>query len=320
MGKGKKEKRDPAESSDSVKAGKTKKKAERRSASGINEEEIIRSKDIRQKMNRRKVSKVVAVFLAIALAISGTAWGVLSIVDANSMRIRIGKGVDGLSLSTEQEFGSPTTTIKMPGPEEMRDITYLGIDVPKTVMGQQGSHNGEYYIGYSFFLKNISPAYACYYRMSMSIRNKTRMLDEAIRVMVVYTDEAGDYSAKVFAKARADGSPEAIAYDSDQLLTQQPISVEQLNRICGDTPLFTSEYTEPFLGKVEGDDTDYIDLRPDLYLHSGRVVKYTVVIWIEGSDAQCVDESRGGYVSLSLQFDLLGYDESSYDPAPDPFH
>lgn len=315
MGKGKKEKK----TDEALAADRTVRKKTERNPLSIDEEDIIRSKDIRLKMHRRKVSKIVAVFLIVALMVSGAAWGVMTLVENNSVRIKIGKGTDGLSLSGDSDFTSPTTSMRMPGPEEMRDISYYNIDVARTVMGQEGSHNGASYIAYSIYLKNVSTVYACTYSVQMSIMNKIKALDEALRVMIVYTDEAGDYTATVFARPRADGTPEAVAYDSDDADTQRPISLDKLNAVCGETPLYHTEFTEPFEGVDPDEGVDYIVRRDNLYLSCGGAVKYTVVIWIEGSDAQCVDVNRGGFVSLNLQFDLQSNDESSFDPDLNPF-
>ena len=38
---------------------------------------------------------------------------------------------------------------------------------------------------------------------------------------------------------------------------------------------------------------------------SGDVDKYTVVIWLEGEDPECVDNIRGGVVKMSMNFKVL---------------
>ncbi len=37
----------------------------------------------------------------------------------------------------------------------------------------------------------------------------------------------------------------------------------------------------------------------------GEVIKYTIVIWIEGDDPECLDNIRGGAVSLSMSFSIV---------------
>ena len=41
---------------------------------------------------------------------------------------------------------------------------------------------------------------------------------------------------------------------------------------------------------------------------SGAVDKYTVVIWLEGNDPECVDDIRGGVVKMTMDFKVLQSD------------
>ncbi len=41
---------------------------------------------------------------------------------------------------------------------------------------------------------------------------------------------------------------------------------------------------------------------------SGAVDKYTVVIWLEGNDPECIDNIRGGVVKMSMNFKVLEND------------
>lgn len=39
---------------------------------------------------------------------------------------------------------------------------------------------------------------------------------------------------------------------------------------------------------------------------AGDVVKYTVVVWLEGNDPECIDNIRGGKVRLVMNFEIVG--------------
>ncbi len=56
---------------------------------------------------------------------------------------------------------------------------------------------------------------------------------------------------------------------------------------------------ESFTGDVNLTSKDYIGL------NAGEVVRYTVVIWFEGNDPECVDDILGGSVKLNLGFKIL---------------
>lgn len=43
----------------------------------------------------------------------------------------------------------------------------------------------------------------------------------------------------------------------------------------------------------------------ELPLKEGKVDKYTVVIWVEGSDPECVDAIRGGHARMQMVFDVV---------------
>ncbi len=40
-------------------------------------------------------------------------------------------------------------------------------------------------------------------------------------------------------------------------------------------------------------------------LEAGEVVRYTVIVWFEGNDPECIDDIRGGAVELSLAFEIV---------------
>lgn len=56
---------------------------------------------------------------------------------------------------------------------------------------------------------------------------------------------------------------------------------------------------QPFMGDVHLLDLNYSGLEP------GQVVRYTVIVWFEGDDPECVDAILGGSVKLSLGFKVI---------------
>jgi hypothetical protein len=45
-------------------------------------------------------------------------------------------------------------------------------------------------------------------------------------------------------------------------------------------------------------------------LKAGSVDKFTIVMWVEGNDPECVDAIRGGFIRSQLVFDVVDEDES----------
>ncbi|MEG2561525.1 MAG: hypothetical protein RSB10_02830, partial [Clostridia bacterium] len=272
------------------------------------ENDIIKSKDIQAKMKYRKISKFIALALVLCLILTGGTWGVLYFIDYNNMKIVIGRDdARGLSLSSTSDFRNPTIKLNMKGPDKMDAITYQDIVITDN-LGKEGSHSGAEYIAYTFFLKNMSEKFECDYNTSIVLLRNILDVDSAIRMMVMTTTADGASDINVYAKARDDNqSPEYVAYDSDIAETQTPVPLDFLNiRLEG---FLKTNLTTPFEGIVQETKGSvyYINRAKVHRLQPHEVVKYTCILWLEGTDAQCKDKIRGGDCSISMQFDVAGY-------------
>ncbi|MDD2181441.1 MAG: hypothetical protein PHW32_03625 [Bacilli bacterium] len=140
--------------------------------------------------------------------------------------------------------------------ESLDNISYKWL--PDDIQNYQGSHNGENYIAYSFFVENNGVAASDYWS-ELIIVDSIKKVDEAIRVRV-YRD--GEYVT--YAKMSGHGTPEpdTIPFTDDKL-----IALSQIR-----------------------------DFKP------GDIHKYTVVIWIEGSDPECTDNILGGEIKIQMNF------------------
>lgn len=276
--------------------------------------DIIRNKTVEQKMKRRTVSKWIALLLLIALLITGSAWGVLSLVEYNSMKISIDKDSTGLVLSETADFAKPTSFLDMKGPENMAQTTYSRLDMREETLAKEGALGASGYIAYTMYLKNAAEYKSLQYTTNIVLKNKKKDAEKAMRIMVVTYRQNAEPEIVVYAEQKAEETPEYIAYDSDDFELQKPISLTMLNAgkdgFEGAIQLTTNE-TQPFLGYsgVEGDWEHYIDKITDQPLTAGEVVKYTVFIWLEGSDAQCKDEIIGGYCTVEITFSVQDYQD-----------
>ncbi len=276
--------------------------------------DIIRNKTVEQKMKRRTVSKWIALLLLIALLITGSAWGVLSLVEYNSMKISIDKDSTGLVLSETADFAKPTSFLDMKGPESMLQTTYSRLDMREETLAKDGALVAGGYIAYTMYLKNAAEYKSLQYTTSIVLKNKKKDAEKAMRIMVVTYRQDAEPEIVVYAEQKAEDTPEYIAYDSDDFELQKPISLAMLNAgkdgFEGAIQLKTNE-TQPFKGYsgVEGDWEHYIDKITDQQLNAGEVVKYTVYMWLEGSDAQCKDEIIGGYCTVEITFSVQDYQD-----------
>jgi len=199
----------------------------------------------------------------------GTAFYVVSniVVENNMATITVAGagdswgGSDGesvnISLSETADFANPTVSLNCKG---IRDLTNIsGNTLPADVDLLEGSHNGEHYVAYSFYLKNTGNT-ACNVHEEMIIKGSVKNVADAIRVRLYRNGVESTY-----AKLASDGMPEIG--------------------------------TIPFSGKTVFSQTG-AEIAP------GNTIKYTLVIWLEGDDPECLDNLKGGAVSMSMTFSI----------------
>ena len=161
-----------------------------------------------------------------------------------------------ISLSESPEFAEPTVMLDANGVVQMTNIS--GDWLPADLDEIDGSHNGDNYIAYTFYAKNVGDE-ACVLKEEFKLESSVRGADEAIRIRLYKNGKQTTY-----AKINAEGIPE---YG-----------------------------TQPF----ESDEIAFS--ATDDSFASGQTNKYTLVIWLEGDDPECLDNIKGGNVKMSMNF------------------
>ncbi len=215
-------------------------------------------------VRRRNVMlRVLSIALLILVLLLGLFYGLSAFVNkAGNFTVWISEeDLTKITLSNTPDFEECFTMLEADVIEEMDNITKAWL--PDDIDQVDGSHNGENYIAYTFYLKN-SGEEEINYTSQIDIHSVVKEADDAIRVMVIKNGEE-----TVYAKAQR-GSTEP-----------EPDTV-------------------PFISKTQVLNTTSEGLA------SGGVDKYTVVIWLEGNDPECVDDIRGGVVKMSMSFKAIG--------------
>ncbi len=121
-----------------------------------------------------------------------------------------------------------------------------------------GSHNGENFIAYTFYIENLGQEIADYWS-EIIIDDVIKNVDEAIRIRVYKNGEETTY-----AKISRNGTPEkdTVAFTSDTIVA--------------------SDHVENFAPNA--------------------LDKYTIVLWLEGTDPECTDNILGGEFKVHLDF------------------
>lgn len=207
----------------------------------------------------RRGLMIVAMFLIMVVAIT---YLVSYFYDKmGSFTIKVNKydmARQGITLSETPDIDNPKSRLNADIKVDMYNIS--GLDLPKDLDEHDGSHNGDNYIAYTFYLANSgSDTVAVKYSLDMS--NITKNVDSAIRVRIYEDGEATDY-----AKRKTNGEPEAG--------------------------------TTPFPGALVAAEGTIPAFSP------GDKRKYTVVIWLEGDDPDCVNDIIGGSMKFEMNFNI----------------
>ena len=133
--------------------------------------------------------------------------------------------------------------------------------IPKDIDTEaEGSHNGENYIAYTFYLQNMGQ-HTMNYWYTIPIDDVIKEVDTAIRVMIFINGEK-----TIYAKEATRGGPEPG--------------------------------TEEFFSK----DIVAVECREDF--NPGDIDRFTIVIWMEGDDPECLNHLIGG--QMKMHMDITG--------------
>ncbi|MCR5741389.1 MAG: hypothetical protein K6G38_02915 [Gammaproteobacteria bacterium] len=221
-------------------------------------------------------AKIVAAIVGGIAVLFASVFMVSTVVAKDSqMVINADKGEGSISLSETiagfEESGG-TTILYAEGIDRLRDIDGERT-VPEDVNDYDGSHNGTDYFAYTFYIKNVGNNYLSL-NATMDITLSTKGMINAIRVEVYRTllyDNNKLYYDKYAAPA-ADGSDEPFKYNPNEGTCTSFISAEQI---------MTESY----------------------YIPIGGMVKYTLVMYLEGNDAECTDDILGGSFGFTITFE-----------------
>lgn len=166
----------------------------------------------------------------------------------------------GLTLSETPEYDKTIAVLNANIVYDMTNIS--GNDLPENIDKVNGSHNGDNYIAYTFYLINAGDDTVSY-TGEMTIENVTKKVDEAVRIAVFKNGVK-----TVYGKTKSNGG--GIESDCDSEFLTSNIVMKTL--------------TEDF--KANGKD------------------KYTVVVWLEGNDPDCIDDIIGGTLKLGMNFKI----------------
>lgn len=278
-------------------------------------EYVIKHKKVEKETKNRKFIRVLIIFLLSLLILGGGLWGVTAFIEYNNFRVVVDRpGQNIFAISPMRSLQNTTEIYNIDGPRYMDNITLMGMEnVILEIEEADGATSRDNLIAATFYLTNITED-SRRYREIVDISETSQGLEEAIRIMLIKSTYNADGSVNkrvcnVYAAPHSFDEfgvpiPEAVV----PLATPSYYTGDELRQLDG-LGLSDSEDSEewmsiPFLsstlvldqnGDSEGNPEDYI-------IPPGGKVKYTLLIWLEGNDKDCIDDKLGGRMKLSLTF------------------
>lgn len=215
---------------------------------------------VKYKKRKKALSVIISVCIIILLilfivSMLLTQWGDL-IISVDSPAVK-----KGIVISEDPEFETFGASLSAQKIKDVTNITYAWLPTDLDT-SENGSHNGENYVAYTFYCKNngqVTLDYDAY----IEIIGVAKSADEAVRVMVYKNGES-----EIYGKA---------SYNNRKVAEKDCTMFETDEKVM-------STSTEDF--------------------EVGQVDKYTVVIWIEGNDPECIDDIRNGHVRMRMLFSV----------------
>lgn len=293
----------PSEEGGVIKKVKKTKKGETPSPDSSNTkyEYILKNKKSRKEVKHKKFITIVSFVIIFLLLGIGLFYGMYTAIKVNSFKVFIdSSGSKVLSLSSDREFSFGSEVLQIKGPGTMDNTTLaLGMNLVTsptieerlaTIVTSDGFEAGatDRFIASTFYLKNTTANVQTYVE-ELNLRNASNRVETAMRVMLIR-----NHKIMVYAKAN-NGVPEQVV----------PLSTPY-------TELFIEENEDGTVNILhKGEEAwiaedfhndDYIFYNENLNIQPGEIIKYSIVIWLEGWDPDCTDDKLKGIIQMDFAF------------------
>lgn len=260
---------------------------------------------------RLKILRISKVVIPIALAVSLLFAGFAVFArEAENFVVHVTEPSDvKLLLDYDENFTNPTTRLVVPIGGKYEDVTYTpnqsflygdvkkySGNLPDDIAQQEGVHsvyeykNALSFFSFSFYLKNDSDR-------AVDI-DMTLKVDE-----VVVSDKNGAH--------HVDGAVRVMFIEGKPLLSENTYRVYKMPEKSEEEET-ASDGMGNGLGNVAYGNVEYFESSDVIFsrtgeegyrtVSGGEILRFTVVIWLEGFDPDCVEEVRYDSMKMSLNF------------------
>ena len=285
-------------------------------------EYIIKNKRVRRQSRRRTIVIILLVFLLIMAVLAGVTYSLMTFVEDSNFRVSVSHTDTAvLSLSKDYNFTNPTSVLDVSAPKNMDNCSLCNyidqkiLDIYNTDGSYKGEGTEDYFIATTFFLKNTGRK-DVNYREIISLDRAMKGMDKAIRVMVIKDitppNDPTYGTITVYAAPKCDAAGNTLTDEDGNPLREEVVPPGgEMTAYIPESILDYEDFkfndediredgvwmTKSFL-----DDNNVINNVAEPALQPGQIIKYTIVIWLEGQDEQCVDDILGGQVKLAVEF------------------
>lgn len=198
----------------------------------------------------------------------------------------------GISISDNQDFLNPSTRLLVNPVNNAIPVTFSDIAFEEAISkdGDLDTTGENNFIAYTFYLRNegnVSVDVA----LDLATITVTKGVDSAVRVAIIedgYIDENGYISM-------VDGKLYMKSEENMDQVTYELLSKEQ------------KELYDRF--DVHKFDTEHFGDYVIENFNPGNHKKFTLLIWLEGWDADCNDSIKNGQLKMDLSFKIVGMSE-----------
>ena len=254
--------------------------------------------------------------MLILLIVAALATAFYTIRDVNKNRIEVGtSGGRALSLSMNPTMEPSSELIQIVGPNDMTDSSVTeGKNTPiedriVDIISTEGSFTNEddFFIAGTFYIKNVTDETKTYTEQ-LKFLQSDKGTAKALRVMVIRNDDIVVYAHPKTDKDGntvydEDGNPVAEEVAPGQAYAQRYLTKDdEGNYKVAKNNEVRPWMCENFYCDEDGNYETYVINAPNQVIGSGEVIRYSLIIWFEGWDPECIDPILGGVVKLSLSF------------------
>lgn len=253
---------------------------------------------------KRRAGIALVISLLILLLLWIVSWLLTTIGDL-VISVDSGAAKKGITISANEDGSDPQTKLYANMVKDVTNITYDWLPATLDMEGF-GNHNGRNYMAYTFQLTNNGKETIDYVSTLKAVR-AAKSADEACRIMVYRNGEPAVYAKENMGLTTDDNSPEPYEKIFKKVIPENynAPSEEEIEKAAEEPqnkePV---EVTDEPLEITQWDDKTTVFNNTREGIDPGETDKYTIVMWIEGEDPECIDDIRGGYVKLEWFFNI----------------